>query len=47
MTAELLMDVASLTILLYLSGGASNPFVSLFILQVILAIVLLPQGMRR
>ena len=43
-TAELLMDVASLTILLYLSGGASNPFVSLFILQVILAIVLLPQG---
>ena len=43
-TVELLMDVACLTILLYLSGGASNPFVSLFILQVILAIVLLPHG---
>lgn len=43
-TIELLMDVACLTILLYLSGGASNPFVSLFILQVILGIVLLPRG---
>lgn len=41
--AELLMDVACLTLLLYLSGGATNPFVSLFILQVILAIVLLPR----
>ena len=39
---ELLLDVIALTMLLYLSGGASNPFVSLFILQVILAIVLLP-----
>lgn len=42
-TIELLMDVACLTLLLFLSGGASNPFVSLFILQVILGIVLLPQ----
>lgn len=38
---ELLLDVAALTTLLYLSGGASNPFVSLYLLQVILAAVLL------
>lgn len=38
---ELLLDVAALTIQLYLSGGASNPFVSLYLLQVILAAVLL------
>lgn len=41
-TTELLMDVIALTMLLFLSGGASNPFVTLFILQVILGIVLLP-----
>lgn len=35
------VDVAALTAELYLSGGASNPFVSLFLLQVILAAVLL------
>ena len=38
---ELLLDVAALTTQLYLSGGASNPFVSLYLLQVILAAVLL------
>jgi len=38
---ELLLDVAALTIQLYLSGGATNPFVSLFLLQVILGAVLL------
>lgn len=38
---ELLMDVAALTVQLYLSGGASNPFISLYLLQVILATVLL------
>ncbi|HLH10753.1 MAG TPA: ATP-binding protein [Methylovirgula sp.] len=37
----LLLDVAALTLQLYLSGGASNPFVSLFLLQVILGAVLL------
>lgn len=37
----LLVDVASLTILLALSGGATNPFVFLFLLQVILGAVLL------
>lgn len=37
----LLMDVASLTAQLYLSGGISNPFVFLYLLQVILSAVLL------
>jgi two-component system sensor histidine kinase RegB len=38
---ELLLDVGALTLQLYLSGGATNPFVSLFLLQVILGAVLL------
>lgn len=38
---ELLFDVIALTIQLYLSGGAANPFISLFLLQVIIASVLL------
>lgn len=38
---ELLLDVAALTVQLYLSGGPSNPFVSLFLLQVILSSILL------
>jgi two-component system sensor histidine kinase RegB len=38
---ELLLDIAALTMQLYLSGGASNPFISLFLLQVILGAVLL------
>ena len=37
----LLVDVAMLTAQLYLSGGATNPFVFLYLLQVILAAVLL------
>jgi two-component system sensor histidine kinase RegB len=37
----LLLDVAALTLQLYLSGGAANPFVSLYLLQVTLAAVLL------
>lgn len=37
----LLTDVASLTAQLYLSGGVSNPFVFLYLLQVILSAVLL------
>lgn len=37
----LLVDVAMLTAQLYLSGGASNPFVFLFLLHVILGAVLL------
>ena len=37
----LLVDVAALTVQLYLSGGAGNPFVFLYVLQVILGAVLL------
>lgn len=37
----LLLDVAALTAQLYLSGGAGNPFISLYLLQVILGAVLL------
>ncbi|MET3132061.1 two-component system sensor histidine kinase RegB [Oxalobacteraceae bacterium GrIS 1.11] len=37
----LLVDVASLTAQLYLSGGTTNPFVLLYLLQVILSAVLL------
>ncbi|MEI2417548.1 ATP-binding protein [Orrella sp. JC864] len=39
--AALLVDVAMLTVQLYLSGGATNPFVFLYLLQVSLAAVLL------
>lgn len=38
---ELLLDVAALTVQLYLSGGAANPFISLYLLQVILGAALL------
>ncbi|WP_127090225.1 ATP-binding protein [Aquabacter cavernae] len=38
---EMLLDVAALTVQLHLSGGASNPFISLYLLQVSLACVLL------
>jgi len=37
----LLVDVAALTALLALSGGATNPFASLYLMQVILAAILL------
>lgn len=37
----LLADVAALAVQLYLSGGASNPFIYLFLLQAILSAVLL------
>ncbi|MBE9606686.1 HAMP domain-containing histidine kinase [Acetobacteraceae bacterium H6797] len=35
------LDVAALTAQLYLSGGATNPFISLYLLQVVLTAVLL------
>ncbi|PWC36111.1 histidine kinase [Azospirillum sp. TSO35-2] len=38
---ELLIDVFALTVQLYLSGGATNPFISLYLLQVALGAVLL------
>ncbi|WP_313454604.1 ATP-binding protein [Brevundimonas sp.] len=37
----LLADVTALTWLLYLTGGAANPFVSLYLLQVVLGAVML------
>ncbi|MEG2632003.1 MAG: ATP-binding protein, partial [Comamonas sp.] len=39
--SALLADVAALAVQLYLSGGASNPFIYLFLLQAILSAVLL------
>jgi two-component system, sensor histidine kinase RegB len=39
--AALLIDVGALSVQLYLSGGATNPFVGLFLLQVVLGAVLL------
>ena len=41
--AALLVDVAALTTQLYLSGGIVNPFVFLYLLQVVLGAVLLPR----
>jgi two-component system sensor histidine kinase RegB len=40
----LLFDTAALSLQLYFSGGASNPFVSLFLLQVVLGAILLDFG---
>jgi two-component system sensor histidine kinase RegB len=40
---ELLFDVGALCAQLYLSGGISNPFISLFLLQVIIGAILLEQ----
>ncbi|MDP1027311.1 ATP-binding protein [Sphingomonas sp. KR1UV-12] len=39
--AALLVDMGVLTVQLYLSGGAANPFVSLYLLQVVLGAILL------
>ncbi|GAA3935105.1 ATP-binding protein [Litoribacillus peritrichatus] len=38
---QLLIDVAALAVLIYFSGGASNPFIGFFILQVVIAAILL------
>lgn len=40
----LLVDVGTLTAQLYLSGGAANPFIFLYLLQVILGAVLIETG---
>lgn len=42
--AALLIDMAALTLQLHFSGGAENPFVSLYLLQVVLGAILLPLG---
>ena len=39
---QLMVDVLALSMLLYLSGGASNPFVLLFLLPIIIATAVLP-----
>ena len=38
-----MLDMAALTGLLFLSGGSSNPFISLYLVQVVLGAILLPQ----
>ena len=40
---QLLIDVIALTVLFYFSGGATNPFVSMYLLPVAISAVLLPQ----
>ena len=42
LTAQILLDVASLTALLHFSGGADNPFVVLFVLPMVVAAMVLP-----
>lgn len=39
---QLLVDIAALAILLYASGGSTNPFVSLFLLPLTIAAAILP-----
>lgn len=39
---QLVADLAALTLLLYFSGGASNPFVSLYLIPIIIAATTLP-----
>ncbi|OIP98649.1 MAG: hypothetical protein AUK35_10475 [Zetaproteobacteria bacterium CG2_30_46_52] len=40
---QLIVDVCALTAMLYLSGGASNPFVSLFLLPLVIVAAMLPK----
>lgn len=41
--AQLSLDVLALTVLLYYSGGSTNPFISLFLLPLVLAAATLPR----
>ena len=43
LTGEVWADVLALAGLLYLSGGAANPFLGLFVLQDLVALLILPQ----
>jgi len=38
---ELLIDVGAFALQIYLSGGVSNPFIALFLLQVIIGVIIL------
>src|SRR5690606_14448600 len=40
--AQLLIDIFALTALLYLSGGSTNPFISLYLLPLTIAAAILP-----
>jgi two-component system sensor histidine kinase RegB len=42
--AQLAVDVIALTILLYYGGGSTNPFVSLYLLPLVIAAATLPAG---
>jgi two-component system sensor histidine kinase RegB len=42
--AQLCADVSALSILLYYAGGSTNPFVSLYLLPLVIAAATLPQG---
>lgn len=42
--AQLIIDVAAIGLLLYLTGGASNPIIWVFLLPVIIAAIMLPQS---
>lgn len=42
LSLSLLLDMMALTAQLYLSGGSGNPFISLYLLQVVLGAILLP-----
>ncbi len=42
--AQLIIDVVAITLLLYLTGGASNPIIWVFLLPVIIAAIMLPQS---
>ncbi len=39
---QLLIDIGALTVLLYFSGGSTNPFVSLYLIPLIIAATVLP-----
>lgn len=41
--AQLCVDVIALTVLLYYGGGSTNPFISLFLLPLVIAAATLPQ----
>lgn len=41
---QLLVDVAALTVLFYLTGGSTNPFVTLYLLPLAIAAASLPSG---
>ena len=41
MLVQLLVDVVALSLLLYFSGGPSNPFISLYLVQIALAAMIL------